>query len=195
MKLRNGFVSNSSSASFVLAFPKDNPVELKNIEDWFGGFTEVLSPEDRDMLGFILWRSQYFDEEMERRDWTDTGEEYNHYTCSAPFEKIKDREIWNCPGYISEIDVELKDACKSCKYLQIEKRLERGDDYYFAKDTLSEEAQHWLEEHKNDKIVYLEIDDNNPARGIPYDIAYEITSHAYELFDDRSHNLWVCGGK
>lgn len=195
MKTRWGFVSNSSSASFILAFPKDNPVELKNIEDWFGGFTNTLSPEDRDVFGFILWRSQYFDDEMDRRDWTSTGEEYNHYTCSAPWETIRDREVWDCPGYIDHDALELNQACKSCKYLNTEKRFDRGDDYYYAKDSVSEEGQKWLEEHKEDKIVYLDIDDNEPAKGIPFHVAYEITSSAYELFKDNSRNVWICGGK
>ena len=54
MKYRNGFVSNSSSASFVLAFPKENPVELKNIEDYFGGFGEELEPEVKDTFAFDI---------------------------------------------------------------------------------------------------------------------------------------------
>lgn len=195
MKTRRGFVSNSSSASFILAFPKDNPVELKSIEDWFGGFTNTLSSEDRDMFGFILWRSQYFDEEMEKRDWTGTGEEYDYHICTAPWEILRDRKIWGCPGYIDHDALELSQACKSCKYHSVEKRTERGDDFYYAKDNVSEEGQKWLESHKEDKIVYLDIDDNDPAKGIPFHLAYEITSSVYELFKDNSHNVWICGGK
>ena len=195
MKTRRGFVSNSSSASFILAFPKDNPVELKNIEDWFGGFSNTLSSEDRDMFSFILWRSQYFDSEMYRRDWTGTGEEYNHHICTAPYKSRIDREVFECPGCLDYDTLDLNQVCKSCKYHSVEKRYERGDDFYYAKDSVDKENFDWLEAHKEDKIVYLEIDDNNPASGIPFDTACEITSKAYDLFNSTNKNVLVCGGK
>lgn len=195
MKLRNGFVSNSSSASFILAFPKDNPIELKNIEEWFGGFSEVLNPIYRDIFGFVLWKSQYFDDEMCSRDLTNTGEEYDHYICASPVNIYKDLEYWNCPVYIGEISTKLNEACKTCKYLQVEKRFNRNDDYYYVKNFISDEISNWLEEHKEDKIIYLNVDDNSPEPVMPFDLACEITSHAYELFSDKSRNVLVCDGK
>ena len=76
MKLRHGFVSNSSSSSFVLRFPKkvDSPEELKVLLNW-DAFKEAvldgadvvdltydseyqsqLALVDRDFLSNLLWQ-------------------------------------------------------------------------------------------------------------------------------------------
>ena len=195
MKRRNGFVSNSSSASFLIAFPKDNPIALKDIEAWLGGYTTELAPEIMETIGFQFWKTQYFDEEMERREFKGTGKEYTYHHCIASWSQ-KD-EVWNCPQYMSKTDgIPDSSVCKTCKYHLTEKRTDRGDDYYRALDYVyGEEGQDWLEKHKNDKIIYFEVDDNDPARGLDYNIAYDITSNAEELFQHQTDNVFCLGGK
>ena len=195
MKIRNGFVSNSSSASFVLAFPKDHPVSIDNIENWFGSLSDSLSPEDKGIFTYLVWRSQYFDENLDSRDWTGTGEEYDHHICSAPYRSLIDREVFGCPGWLDYDSLDLNQVCKSCKYHSVEKRYERGDDYYEVLDLLLDPEQtDWLESHKDYKIVYLEVDDNEPTGGVPYDVASHITSGAECIFTKTSNAL-VLGGK
>jgi len=194
MKIRNGFVSNSSSASFIVAFPKDNPVALKDIEEWLGGYDTDIDPVVMDTIGFQFWKTQYFDEEMYRRDFKGSGKEYDYHYCDATWEQKK--ELWDCPKYMHKMDGESWSVCEKCKYNAIEKRIDRGDDYYKALDsTYSDGALEWLEKHKDDKIVYFEVDDNNPARGIDYHTACEITSNAHHLFNHKTDNVYCMGGK
>lgn len=53
MKIRNGFVSNSSSSSFVLVKPTRIP-ELNEIEDFYG-INKNLDSRLRTWLSFIIW--------------------------------------------------------------------------------------------------------------------------------------------
>ena len=193
MKIRNGFVSNSSSASFVIAFPKDNPIALKDIEEWLGGYNTEIDPEVMDTIGFQFWKTQYFDEEMYRRDFKGTGEEYDYHYCDATWEQKK--KLWDCPKYMHKMDGEAWSVCEKCKYNAIEKRVDRGDDYYKALDSYTNGLEDWLKRHKNNKIVCFEVDDNNPARGIDYNTACEITSNAYNLFNHKTDNVYCIGGK
>ena len=196
MKIRNGFVSNSSSASFVIAFPKNDPVALKDIEEWLGGYDPDIAPEIMDTIGFQFWKTQYFDEEMFRREFNGTGEEYDYHKCNASWKESAD--VWCCPHsfFTNDDGVPTNPTCQKCKYHIIEKRIDRGDDYYkVLDDCYGEGLEEWLEKHKEDKIVYFDIDDNNPARGIDYNTAYEITSNAYHLFNNKTDNVLCVGGK
>ena len=198
MKVRNGFVSNSSSASFVIAFPKDKHIALNDIEEWLGGYNTEIDPVVMDMIGFQFWKTQYFNEEMYRRDFKGTGKEYDFHRCDATWESMT-KEVWNCPRYMVEDEEKgapVMSACRSCKYHTVEKRIDRGDDYYKALDfAYSDGILEWLEKHKDDKIVYFEVDDNDPARGIDYDTACKITFNAYHLFNHKTDNVYCLGGK
>lgn len=226
MKIRNGFVSNSSSASFILAFPKDKPVELRDIEDYFGGFymvngyNEELSPEYKDMFVFELWKSQYFDGDGDRRVSNrylfrdDDGKvlpvEYTQYECTAPWEYIRENRGLYCDGRFSrtnDLEKEEKEyedhislvppECKKCKYLHSEKRIQRDDDYYYVLDNykLDDDLKAWLKEHEGDRIIELEIDDNEPPNGMSWDIASEIASSAYHIFRKYKDKAYVAYGK
>lgn len=197
MKFRNGFVSNSSSASFLIAFPVDTPVALKDIENWLGGYSSELAPEIMDTIGFQFWKTQYFDEEMYRRDFNGTGKEYDFHKCNATWKQMND--TWYCPHFMyknEDTGLPNNQNCENCKYHIIEKRIDRGDDYYIALDSCySDGGLKWLEKHKDDKIVYFEVDDNNPARGIDYSTACEITSNAESMFNHKTDNVYCLGGK
>lgn len=193
MKLRNGFISNSSSSSFIIAFPKNTPIPLKDIETWLGGYTKEISSEIMDYVGFIFWKSQYFNNEGYERDPNEEGIDYDYHVCNAPWEVIRNRECWRCPGFIDHTNID--SACSTCKYHSVEKRISRNDDYWTAKDALnSEAALNWLQKHKDMKIIYLDIDDNNPPEGVPYNIADIITSRA-ELLFINPENVYCLGGK
>lgn len=207
MKYRNGFISNSSSASFLIAFPPHTPIALAHIESWLGGYTKEIAPEIMDAIGFQFWKTQYFDEDMNRRDFKGTEKEYDFHKCTATWNQMS-REVWGCPRLMSKDSngSPTDSICQACKYHIVEKRIDRGDDYYYALDSCYEnEAKAWLERHKEDKIIYFEVDDNNPARGLDYNTAREITSNAHILFDQKKgdkylgryfeDNVYCLGGK
>ena len=194
MKFRSSFVSNSSSASFLIAFPKKDPIALKDIEQWLGGYTDDINPEVMDMIGFQFWKTQYFDEEMYRRDFRETGEEYIYRKCSATWNQMQ--ELWSCPKYLHGDNEKSRLICEKCKFYTVEKRIDRADDYYKALDMVYDDNElNWLERHKEERIIYFEVDDNNPARGIDYYTANEITSNAYHLFNHKTDNVYCTGGK
>ena len=80
-------------------------------------------------------------------------------------------------------------------YIHTEKRVQRDDDYYYVLDsTYSDELKKWLEEHKGDRIINLDIDDNEPPRRLSWEIADDITRNAYYMFKSDKH-AYVSGGK
>ena len=192
MKYRNGFVSNSSSASFILLFPSYRYIELKNIEKYFGGFSNEMSKEANEIFAFELWKSQYFDSENCKRTFESVSEKYFYYFCTAPLDYIKEK----CLNYRDGIDHQYPNsACITCKYCAFEELIDRDDDYYKVLDVLySDEDIKWLKRNKNKKIIYLEVDDNNPPCSVPFSIAGEITSNANLIFKNPK-NVKCLGGK
>lgn len=197
MKIRQGFISNSSSASFIIAFPKEDAISLKDIENYLGSVNKKFSPDIKDMILFTFWKSQYFDEEMYKRNFKGSGKKYDFHFCNAPWEiMISKKQQGCCRGYMNKNDEGevISPACENCKYNAVEKRIDRGDDFYQVWEGLDTEGREWLEKHKNNKIIYLEIKDSNPPKGIPWEIADEITSNSYTLFEN-STNVWCLDGK
>jgi hypothetical protein len=90
MKIRSGFVSNSSSSSFVLVFPATMTVE-KFIEKHSAEIVDALFDRDLDIPG-IDW-----DAIAQMDEWVPSDEEISAaLTYSAPFisEILKANEYW-----------------------------------------------------------------------------------------------------
>jgi len=65
MKIRNGFVSNSSSSSFLVAFPR-NPKNLEDVQDMVFGIEKHFSQPYSDFDG---WPADYTAEEISQVIW------------------------------------------------------------------------------------------------------------------------------
>lgn len=55
MKIRNGFVSNSSSSSFIIDIPKED-LSLSQVEEYYK-FKEGLDDTTKGVMTFLIWRT------------------------------------------------------------------------------------------------------------------------------------------
>lgn len=86
MKVRNGFVSNSSSSSFIVALNSDNNISWREFEDWLKNH----NIEDHEVW-FIhsCWDSEYCEGDYHRGEVTkDTLKEIRSCIDSSP--KVRD---------------------------------------------------------------------------------------------------------
>ena len=67
MKTREGFVSNSSSSSFIVAFPKDMEVTVDNVHNYLFGTTEKLITYYGDPVSSMKAARTVFDDMMDQK--------------------------------------------------------------------------------------------------------------------------------
>ena len=187
MKIRNGFVSNSSSSSFILIVPKGKELKLSEIEDYVGGFTDELTPAQQGAMTYLLFMSQYVKQEngdVDRRYKPEEGEAEIHKSCSATWKQMQ--EIMDCPHWIQDENEYPYSSCQTCKYLKKEFRPVRCDDYYHVIEWCSDSSL--LEKMTPDKNVYeIEVDTNGENKFLDWEDAYAIKNAADNIF--KKHDV------
>ena len=190
MKIRSGFVSNSSSSSFIINYPK-GILRLKDVEDYFGGYNEDIPDHLKDIVSYVLWKSQFDNENFEISDSLSYNckllEKIRPYDLSSPSYELAEK----CPKSFDYPvpPEESSHNCEGCKYWQI-----FTDEDFFNR--LIEEAKQWdpsklpvLEVFKKDlgRVRRISIDDDEPSEyGLTFEEATEIHSEVGNIF--KSHD-------
>lgn len=133
MKIRRGFVSNSSSSSFVVAYPKDRLLRLGEVENYVGGYSDSTSDEIKDLISYIIWKSQF---PLKQCYWEDVCPDENESWWSDEWTN-KTKE-WIKEGY------EVKYAC----FEEYELRDEFGLNYDEADEVTSSTEKHFKDNSK-----------------------------------------------
>lgn len=115
MKTRKGFVSNSSSSSFIIAYPKDRLLRLGEVESYVGGYADSTPDKVKDLLSYIVWKSQF----PMKQCWLEdvSSDETEHWWNDEWASKTKE---WIEEGY------DVKYACFE--------EYELGDEFGFSYD-------------------------------------------------------------
>lgn len=181
MKIRNGFISNSSSSSFILFMPKEK-MSVSDIESYFGGYSDELTQKQRSILSIAIWSTQYsthnFEEERYEPEDRKTEVIYN---CKREH---------NCTYFFDRRDPD--EYCKECKFCKKLERSWRGDDFYELVENPygDEEIKKRIQEKSDYSVYRLEIDDNNPPKFMGYDTARELRD-VEELFKNEEKAIKV----
>lgn len=172
MKIRNGFVSNSSSSSYIINYPL-RELRLKDVEDYIGGYTENTPDRYKDIMSYLIWKNQ--------PKWN------KGKTCKYDLYNIEGDD-WCCDGDdCSNCDVMIAPTQKD-KDKQVNSVLERG--WYCG------EAEAIIEGFRNREGILkgFSLDDNNPSDyDLTYDEADYLTAHAGKMF--ASNNNIIGFGK
>jgi len=163
MKIRNGFVSNSSSSSFIITLPKDKNIRLSEMEDYLGGYSDKLTDEQKDNLSIFLWKT------IKTKEHSIEEPIEHHEECLASYKEL--HKLFNdckCLGqnYWSTDGESAPDRCKDCKYYHRYDRPARSDDYYDIRDNEWIEDKSILDVDKSN--YYITIDDSEPGDYLDY---------------------------
>lgn len=169
MKIRNGFVSNSSSSSFYIK-QADKHLSLEEISEYYK-INPELPEEERAWLTFLIWKI-LSDQEKYDADTT------------------RDKDIWRSPRNSrtsNELDYYL--SGDHINWAQSNSRTRKDPEYW-------ENAKRLLDDPK--KILHFDLstdtyDNDLDDMGIrmPFDAIYGLRQHAEEAFLDTSKALGI----
>lgn len=78
MKVRSGFVSNSSSSSFIIICPNKNKMTEKELDDYI--FNVDIDPYDKRIINSIIDDTDLNEERLDNCDSYDMGNMVNFYS-------------------------------------------------------------------------------------------------------------------
>lgn len=174
MKARNGFVSNSSSSSFLIVIPGNKHYRLSKIESALGGYNDCFTDYEKDELSAFFWKQIT---RPERESYVEPV-----YGCDLSFDQRK--EIRWCSNWIGDFDSDLPSyRCEQCPHFSKTFRKSRNDDYY--------EVERWRENVKipyteNDGVYQVQIE-NCDNDYISYDLANKVEDNIGHVFKDHTH--------
>lgn len=174
MKIRKGFVSNSSSSSYIINYPL-RELRLREVEDYIGGYTENTPDRYKDIMSYLIWKNQ--------PKW-DEGKmcKYDLYKIDNDY---LDRDCYD-------------DDCSNCDVMITPTQKDKDEqvDNILAEGWYCKESEAIIKEFRNREGVLGEfsLDDNNPSDyDLTYDEADYLTGHAGRMF--ASNNNIIGFGK
>ena len=161
MKIRNGFVSNSSSSSFVVAFPKkpENQQELQDM--MFTSFQQSISLYDNNVSTEEICRLVF-------HEICDQEESANEDEIADHFYGLRDQELSSVFGgtpYVLDRAPKRKDFDTNDEFEEADRsfwRNESDEDLRYAK----ERAQEFMKENKGAFILCTSYSDHKKIESI-----------------------------
>lgn len=166
MKIRNGFVSNSSSSSFYIK-RADRHLTLEEISGYYN-INPELSEEERVWLTLLIWKILYDQEKYDSntaRDW-----DYPHDS----------RYAGGLEYYLSDDHI---------NWVQGNDCIRKDPEYWENAKKLLEDPEKVLHFDLSTDTYDNELDEMGIR--IPYDVIYDLRQHAEEAFLDTSKALGI----
>ena len=166
MKIRNGFVSNSSSSSFYIK-RADRHLTLEEIPIYYN-INPELSEEERVWLTLLIWKILYDQEKYDSntaRDW-----DYPHDS----------RYAGGLEYYLSDDHI---------NWVQGNDCIRKDPEYWENAKKLLDDPKKVLHFDLSTDTYDNELDEMGIR--IPYDVIYDLRQHAEEAFLDTSKALGI----
>lgn len=178
MKIRNGFVSNSSSSSFIINYP-NRTLGLNEIGDYFGGFNDDIPEEAKGVFSYLLWKNQPNYKENPESIFFETSKERILGVCALEGKYTTDRPAYCDTYYTCEDCVDNK-----CPYFSY--RTEKDvlnsilDNYY---DTSERKKIIEKFDTVNGKVRTITVEDCGDCdNGLSFDEAFTINKYSGNFF-------------
>lgn len=169
MKIRSGFVSNSSSCSFYIQQPKEH-LPFESISEYFG-INPDLSEEERVWLTLCIWQVLKEQESFEKSVRENDSEESDY---------LDHRRSESVEYYLSDSNIEWMQSV----------------DYYRRDSEYWEEAKKILEDPQ--RVLFFDLDDNgsedffeNSDFKVPWSVAYDLRRDADKAFTKPSKAIGI----
>ena len=166
MKIRNGFVSNSSSSSFYIK-RADRHLTLEEIPSYYN-INPELSEEERVWLTLLIWKILYDQEKYDNntaRDW-----DYPHDS----------RYAGGLEYYLSDDHI---------NWVQGNDCIRKDPEYWENAKKLLDDPEKVLHFELDTSTCDNPLDEMGIR--IPYDVIYDLRQHAEEAFLDTSKALGI----
>ena len=166
MKIRNGFVSNSSSSSFYIK-QADRHLALEEISSYYK-INPELPEEDRVWLTLLIWKILSDQEKYDKRDEIDQCEIYDFRSTG-------------------ELDYYLSDD--NINWMQSNDCLRKDPEYWTNAKKLLDDPKKILHLDLSTSTCDNELDEMGIR--IPFDVLYNLRDYAEEAFLDTSKALGI----
>ena len=166
MKIRNGFVSNSSSSSFYIK-QADRHLTLEEISGYYK-INPELPEKERVWLTLLIWEILSDQEKYDKRDEIDQCETYDF------------RSIEGLDYYLSD---------DSINWMQSNDCLRKDPEYWTNAKKLLNDPKKILHFDLSTSTCDNELDEIGIR--IPFDVLYNLRDYAEEAFLDTSKALGI----
>ena len=166
MKIRNGFVSNSSSSSFYIK-QADRHLTLEEIPSYYN-INPELSEEERVWLTLLIWKILSDQEKYDKNTESGWGYSYDF------------RSTTGLDYYLSDDTI---------NWMQSNDYFRKDPEYWANAKKLLDDPEKILHFELDTSTCDNPLDDMGIR--IPYDVTYDLRQHAEEAFLDTSKALGI----